>query len=135
MVWNNQNFNAGTTFYVDIYNIDLPKNSDVGGNQYIGFTIDADSTYSNGVAAYRELVDTAPSSTVPTDFTILTSTVVGNYILATQTLTITLNMGTTTVFTSGADIYVLFPASYAQWIYRSQTIPTVYPNIDTSPYC
>lgn len=52
MVWNNQaTITAGTAFYVDIYNIDLPKSGDVGGNQYIMVTIDADGDYSNGVAA------------------------------------------------------------------------------------
>lgn len=74
MVWVNQNsIAAGTNFYIDIYNIDLPKNSDISGSQYIGVTIDTDNNYANGVSAYREFTDTSPSSTIPTDFYILST--------------------------------------------------------------
>jgi hypothetical protein len=52
IVWNNLNsIAAGTNFYVDIYNIDQPKNTNIGGNQRIMVTIDDDSLYSNGVVA------------------------------------------------------------------------------------
>lgn len=120
IVWNNLNsIAAGVNFYVDIFNIDLPKSADIGGNQRIMVTIDQDGDYSNGVAASAEVVDTAPSGTTPTDFHILTTSVSSNFILATQNLTITLDMLVTTVFSSATSIYVQFPAAYAQWISRS----------------
>jgi hypothetical protein len=51
MVWNNQaTITSGAFFYVDIYNIDLPKITDITANQYIMVTIDTDGDYSNGVA-------------------------------------------------------------------------------------
>ena len=54
IVWNNLNSIAGgTNFYVDIYNIDQPKNGNIGGNQQIMVTIDDDSLYSNGVVATK----------------------------------------------------------------------------------
>ena len=54
VVWNNLNsVGAGTNIYIDIYNIDLPKNSNVNSNQRVMVTIDDDSTYSNGVVATR----------------------------------------------------------------------------------
>lgn len=119
MVWNNQNsIAANAFFYVDIYNIDLPRFADITGSQYIGVTIDNDGDYSNGVLAYKELADTAPVATTPTDFYILTMSVTNSYILSTQTLTMTLDMITTGVFTTATSIYVLFPASYAVWNYR-----------------
>lgn len=52
MVWNNQNsISSGTTFYIDIYNIDQPKVADITSFQYISVTIDGDSNYDNGVLA------------------------------------------------------------------------------------
>jgi hypothetical protein len=52
IVWNNLNsISAGMTFYVDIYNVDQPKNADIGGSQLIMVTIDNDASYANGVAA------------------------------------------------------------------------------------
>ena len=121
MVWNNQN---GSSFFIDIYNIDLPKNTDVTSNQYISVTIDDDSNYAGGVAAYKELADTSPSATIPTDFYILTTSVTSNYILSTQTLSMTIDMLSTGAFTTATSIYVLFPASYAVWNYRGQTVST-----------
>ena len=136
VVWNNENaISASTNFYVDIYNIDQPKASNVGGNQKIMVTIDADSTYSNGVAATAEIADVSPDATVPTDFIILKSTVTSNYILSTQTLTILLDMKGTGVFTTPTSIYVLFPAAYAQWIQRSDTIPVATPATATDKHC
>ena len=137
VVWNNLNsISAGTSFYVDIYNIDLPKNSDINSNDRIELTIDDDGTYSNGVIATQERIDTQPVSTTPIDFIILDSTVTNNYILDTQTLTILVDMVTTSVFSSATALYVLFPSSYAQWISRADTIPVTYPaDPATGKYC
>ena len=44
-------------------------------------------------------------------------------------------MATTSVFSSATSIYVLFPASYAQWISRAETIPVTYPTDATLKYC
>ena len=45
-------------------------------------------------------------------------------------------MTTTSVFTTASAIYVLFPASYAQWISRADTIPITYPSdATTGKYC
>ena len=124
VVWNNLNsISSGTNFYVDVYNIDLPKNSDVNSNQRIMVTIDDDEMYSNGVISDKEVVDSQPVSTTPTDFIILSSSVNNNFILDTQTLTMSLDMTTTSIFTSASALYVLFPASYAQWISRGDNIP------------
>lgn len=136
MVWNNLNsISSGTNFYIDIYNIDLPKATDVNSNQKVMVTIDDDASYANGIVATAEVSDTDPITTVPTDFKILSSTASNNYILDIQTLTILLDMTTTSVFTSASAIYVLFPASYAQWISRAETIPITYPADATSKYC
>ena len=137
VVWNNLNsIGAGASFYVDIYNIDLPKSSDVNSNQRIMVTIDDDEMYSNGVISSREVIDSQPVSTTPTEFIILSSSVNNNYILDTQTLTMSLDMTTTSVFTSASALYVLFPASYAQWISRGDTIPVAYPADPTmGKYC
>ena len=137
VVWNNLNLiGASTNFYVDIYNIDLPKNTDVTANQMIMVTIDNDGMYSNGVISYQEVVDTQPDVTTPTDFIILSSSVNNNFILDTQTLTMSLDMTATSVFTSASALYVLFPASYAQWISRADTIPVTYPTDPTTEkYC
>ncbi len=138
MVWNNQNnIAAGITFYVDIFNIDLPKGADITSDQVISVTIDDDSNYAGGVVAYKESADNvpAPSATTPADLYILTSMVTSNFILSTQTLTMEVDMKTPGIFTTGNSIYVLFPASYAVWNYRGATIPTTYPSTPTGMYC
>lgn len=53
MVWNLNTIGSGTTFYIDIFNIDQPRNGDIGGNQKVGVTFDLDSTYGNGFQGYR----------------------------------------------------------------------------------
>jgi hypothetical protein len=78
----------------------------------------------------------APAATTPTDFFVLGSSVDSNYILSTQTLTMLIDMRGGAVFSAGTAIYVLFPAAYAQWITRSQTIPVSYPaDPSTGKYC
>jgi hypothetical protein len=64
---------------------------------------------------------------VPTDFIVLTTTVNNNFILDLQTLEIKVDMMGTAVFSSATSLYVLLPASYAQWITRADTIPVTYP--------
>jgi hypothetical protein len=139
MVWNNANRASGSTFYVDIFNIDQPKAADIGGLQYIGLTVDDDSTYSNGVKAYVEILDTdnsmAISSTTPSNIRILTSSLSTNYIISSQTLTITFDTIVTSIFTSGNYLFVLLPAAYAQWITRAQTMTTTYPTNSSLQYC
>lgn len=41
----------------------------------------------------------------------------------------------TGAFTTATSIYLLFPAEYAIWNYRSQTIPITYPTTSTDMYC
>ena len=135
IVWNNQNFASNTAIYIDIYNIDQPKNSDIGASQYIGVVVDSDSSYSNGVLAKAEVVDTAPSSTIATDFYILSTNVVGTFILTTQTVTITIDLRSAIVFSATNPLYVLFPAAYSQWITRGSTISTTYPASASNSYC
>lgn len=59
MVWNNQALGSGIFLYVDIFNIDQPKNSDLNGNTKIGFTVDSDGDFS-AIDAYAEVIDSQP---------------------------------------------------------------------------
>lgn len=135
MVWNNQAVSAGTSLYVDIYNIDQPKNSDLNGNSKIGLSIDSDSNYANGILAYSELTDTQPPSNSAADIIILTTSVDSNYILYTQTLTMTIDTQVNTLFNSANTLYVLFPSSYSQWIARAQALSITYPVNTSTIYC
>lgn len=102
MVWNLNSVAANVITYVDIFNIDQPKPTDIGGNQKIGVTVDNDQVYSNGVLAYAEVTDTAPpASTAVANILILTASVDNSYILSTQTLTMTIDTQITTIFTTG----------------------------------
>jgi hypothetical protein len=135
MVWNNQNLNASVSLYVDIFNVDQPKNSDLSGNSKVGLTVDSDNIYSNGVLAYNEVTDSQPPSSTAADILILTSAVDTSYILSTQTLTMTIDTQAINIFNSGNKIYVLFPSSYSQWISRAQTLSVIYPTNSSSIYC
>lgn len=114
MVWNNQNsISSGVTIYIDIYNIDQPKVTDITALQFISVTVDNDGTYSNGVYASAEVNDNAPVSNSVTDISILSTVVNNNYILTTQVITINFDTITTSVFSSITIVYVIFPASYS----------------------
>jgi hypothetical protein len=135
MVWNNQALPAGTSLYVDIFNIDQPKNGDLSGNSKIGLSIDNDNSYSNGILAYKEVTDTQPPASTAADIIILSASVDNSYILSTQTLTMTIDTQLTTIFSSANSIYVLFPSSYSQWITRSQALSITYPANSSTIYC
>jgi len=58
-VWNNVNLAAGDTIYLDIFNIQQPKQSDIttGTQKKISCSIDVDDYYSNGINGYQEVLD------------------------------------------------------------------------------
>lgn len=122
MVWNNQALAANANLFIDIFNIDQPKNSDLNANSKIGFTVDNDNSYTNGVVAYKEVTDTQPPTNAAADILILSTAVDNSYILSTQTLTMTLDFQLTTVFTAGNTIYIQFPSAYSQWVARAQSL-------------
>lgn len=132
MVWNNQALGSGIFLYVDIFNIDQPKNSDLNGNTKIGFTVDSDGDFS-AIDAYAEVVDSQPPSNAAGDIIILSCSTDNSYILSTQNLVMTLDVQALTIFNTGKDIYLLFPYSYSQWISRADTIPIT--NVAGNQYC
>lgn len=54
-VWNNINLGVGDTIYLDIYNIQQPKQTDIttGSQKKISCSIDIDDSYSNGINGYQ----------------------------------------------------------------------------------
>jgi len=136
MVWNINSLAANAAFYIDIFNIDQPKSTDITGNQKIGLSITSSSLYSTGNLAYVETADVTPIVGTPADIIILSAAVDNIYILSTQTLTMTFDTqaGGTTIFPSN-NLFVIFPSSYAQWITRDQTLQITYPTNSTSFYC
>jgi hypothetical protein len=62
-VWNNINLAAGGTIYLDIFNIQQPKQSDIitGTQKKISCQIDVDDSYTNGVNGMQEVLDNAGS--------------------------------------------------------------------------
>ena len=125
MVWNNQALTANAFLYVDIFNIDQPKNTDLNANTKIGLTVDYDGDFSS-IDAYIEITDSQPPTNAAGDIIILSCATDNSYILSTQNLVMTLDTQATTIFNSGKDIYLLFPYSYSQWISRGDTIPITY---------
>lgn len=136
MVWNINSITASTTFYIDIFNIDQPKTTDITGNQKIGISFTSSSLYSSGNLAYVETADDTPIAGTPSDIIILSASVDNTYILSTQTLTMTFDTQAagTTIFPNN-NLYVIFPSSYAQWITRGQTLQITYPTSTSQFYC
>jgi hypothetical protein len=124
MVWSNQALTTPTPLVIDVFNVDQPKTGDVsaGGNSKIAITIDNDGVYSNGVIATAEAGDSQPPASTAANLVIKSVTVDNSYILSTQTITIQIDTLVTTLFTSANKIYLLFPASYSQWITRGQVL-------------
>lgn len=62
-MWNNMNLSPGESVYLDIYNIEQPKRTDIitGPAKKISCTIDLDDIYSNGVNGYQEVLDSSNS--------------------------------------------------------------------------
>jgi hypothetical protein len=54
-VWNNLNLAAGDTVYIDVFNIQQPKQTDIttGTQKKISCSIDIDDSYSNGINAFQ----------------------------------------------------------------------------------
>ena len=69
MIWNNRDISSSATFYIDIYNIQQPKNTDTSPN-IITVTVDTDGDYQQGVYGSTTLSDTASSSNTITDMII-----------------------------------------------------------------
>ncbi len=101
---------AGNTIYIDIFNIQQPKQSDISASRVITCTIDLDDTYSNGVTNAQDVADNVnslqPINTAISKISILDVSVDNSYIRSTQTLTIKIDMNTANVFNSGKDIYL-----------------------------
>ena len=136
MIWNNQVVNPPNSLYVDVFNIDQPLNGDINAiNSKIGLTIDTDNNYNKGIYGYKEVSDTLPPTNAAADITILSTAVDNSYILSTQTLTMTIDMVSLTVFNSATTLYVLFPSSYSQWIARAQSLSITYPASSSTIYC
>ncbi len=126
-VWNNENRNAGNILYIDIYNIQQAKLSDISANQKISVTIDTDDSYTNGVNGYQEINDNllTINNNVVNKITILETIVDTNYIRTLQTVTLKIKMQNAGLFTTaGRSIYLELPSSYAEWIKRSDIVTT-----------
>lgn len=54
-MWNNLNLAAGDTVYIDVFNIQQPKQTDIttGTQKKISCSIDIDDSYSNGINAFQ----------------------------------------------------------------------------------
>jgi hypothetical protein len=127
MVWNNQAIGSGVSIFIDVFNIDQPKNSDLNGNSKIGVSIDTDSNYNNGIYAYKEITDSQPPTNAAADIIILSTSVDNTYILSTQALIMSIDTQVTTLFNSGNTLYVQFPSAYSQWIARANALSITYP--------
>jgi hypothetical protein len=97
--------------------------ADIGALQYITLTIDTDSNFTNGANAYQEIADNTilPLSNAVSKLTILSTSMSNNYIRTTQDIVINLKTPSS-IFSSGLNIYLLYPASYQDWIQRGTTI-------------
>lgn len=71
MVWNNQELTAGSFLFVDVFNIDQPKNTDVSGNTKISLTVDQNGDFAGGIDAYAEVTDSQPPTNAAGDIIIL----------------------------------------------------------------
>lgn len=130
-MWNNLNLAAGATVYLDIYNVQQPKQTDIttGTQKRISCSIDVDDYYSNGINGFQEVLDNVnslePMNNAVSKITILGTSVDSSYIRTIQTLTISFDMNTAGVFTTaGKAIYLELPFSYSEWIRRSDTLTT-----------
>lgn len=96
-------------------------------NQKISVTIDIDDNYVNGVNAYQEINDNVLliNNNLVNKITILDVTVDQSYIRTLQTLVINIKIDNAGQFTTaGKSIYLELPASYAEWIKRSDIVTT-----------
>jgi hypothetical protein len=124
-VWNNLNLAIGATVYIDVFNIQQPKQTDIttGTQKMITCSIDLDDSYANGISGAQEILDSAgslqPINTAIAKISILSTSVDNFYIRTTQTLTINFDMNTANIFGSGKTLYLELPFMYSEWIRRS----------------
>lgn len=119
-VWNSLVVPSGTQIFIDVFNVDLPRNTDTSPN-IITLQVDMDENYANGVNYRQTVTDSAPSA-VPTNEIIIESVFAStNHISKRHILELkvdTLN----NIVTAGATLYLMFPGGYSQWITRTQTV-------------
>jgi hypothetical protein len=121
---------VGATVYIDVFNIQQPKQTDIttGTQKYITCSIDLDDTYANGISGAQEVLDSAgamqPINTAVAKISILSTAVDNSYIRTTQTLTVNFDMNVANVFAAGKDIYLELPFMYSEWIRRSDSLTT-----------
>lgn len=129
-MWNNLNLASGATVYIDIFNIQQPKQTDIttGTQKIISCSIDIDDSYINGISGAQEVLDNVgglqPINTAIDRISIISTSVDNSYIRTTQTLTINFDMNTANLFGSGKDLYLELPFTYSEWIRRSETLTT-----------
>lgn len=126
------NLAVGATIFIDVFNIQQPKKTDIttGTTKMITCSVDLDDTYSNGISGAQEVLDSAgslePMDNTVSKLSILSTSVDNSYIRTTQTLTINFDLNTPNVnlFAAGKNIYLELPFSYSEWIKRSDTLTT-----------
>lgn len=122
VLWNNRNLATNTVFYVDIFNIQQPKASDTTPNT-ITVSIDTDGDYNGGIFGTNDVTDTAASSNTINNIIIEDTSMSSTFIRTPQDITIKFDT-ITNILTGGANIYLLFPAEYGEWINRGSTLNT-----------
>ena len=89
-MWNNLNLAIGATVYIDVFNIQQPKQTDIttGTQKMITCSIDLDDSYANGISGAQEILDSAgslqPINTAIAKISILSTSVDNFYIRTTQ---------------------------------------------------
>jgi|JI6StandDraft_1071083.scaffolds.fasta_scaffold03695_18 hypothetical protein len=124
VVWNNRIISAGSTFYVDILGVAQPNVGDVTGASVISVSVDIDTDYSNGVAQSGSVFDQVINAAATNNIIITSSTMSSNYIRATQNIDVSFTFAAAGKLTGGRNLYFVFPASYAIWIKRSDSLTT-----------
>ena len=87
VIWNNIDISSSSAFFIDIFNIDVPKTGDTSPN-LITVSLDPDSDYENGVLAIHSFADSASSNTAIGDLVITDTSMSTSFIRSPQTITI-----------------------------------------------
>lgn len=111
VLWNNQDVTSNTNFYVDIFNIQLPKSTDTTPNKIV-VTVDADSDYSGGVNGSATITDSASSSAAIIDMHIISTSLSNNYIRNPHDITIQFDTVSVSVLSGMTKLYLLLPPAY-----------------------
>lgn len=117
------NATAGSTLYIDVFNVQQPLTTDITANSFVTIDIDLDSNLTNGLYKYGKVQEVQPSTLAIASMRMLGVVATPLQLQTTQNITITF-LAAAGTFSTARRLYVVLPAGYTPWNSRGSILTT-----------